>query len=256
MQNNLITSLIFIFLFIFFNNTLTGQRRGLVYRQANAFDIIIGGDFGATLISGEETLPEVAEVLDRRNTAEDFRLSKRFGINYYHGISGRLALKTGFRFANPGFSISAVEEFNAEQDINTIDKISKTNGFNYAYKYQMFEVPLGLKLSLGGGACNPYVEFGISTHFYRQTAIEKTLYKAEGNELISNSSFLLDEPLSEVNYFGFISSGGAFSIAGNVQGFSQLVLRYQLNNLRPESLITEKMINIGLELGIRYVFKH
>ena len=255
MNNNLITSISFILLFIFSNNTLTGQR-GLTYRQANTFDIMIGGDFGASLINGDETNPEVAEILDRRKKAEDFRLSKRFGINYYHGISERFALKSGFRFADAGFSISAVEEFDVEQDINTINKVSQNNGFNYAYKYQMFEVPLGLKLSLGGGNCNPYVEFGISAHLYRQTAVEKSLYKVEGNELISNNTVFLDEPLSEVNFFGFISSGGAFSIAGNVQGFSQLVFRYQLNNLRPESLITEKMINIGLELGVRYVFKN
>lgn len=253
MKNNLFTFSIFIILFIFSNNTLTSQ---INYRQANTVDLMFGGDFGIRLISGDEYIPEVLEALNRRRSFEEFRLSTRFGINYYHGIGEKLSLKTGIRLANPGFSIASVEEIDPEQNINDIEKTYKNGGFQYQYKYQMVAIPIGLKYMLGGGFCNPYVEFGVSTNFYWRTAVEQKLYTAEKNQLISSNQIFIDEPLSQTNFFGFISSGGDFALGENLHGFSQIVVRYQFNNLRPESLLTEKMINIGLELGVRYIFRN
>lgn len=255
MQNKLLTISIFIILIISSNNTLTGQRKGLTERQANTLDIMCGGDFSIRLISGDESILEVADVLNKRTSHEKFRLSSRFGINYYHGIGKRFSIKTGIRFANPGFSIASVEEIDPEQNINGIEKAYQTEGFHYQYKYQMIAVPLGLKYILNSGTCKPYVEFGVSTNFYQRTTVERRLYKAEKNQLLSKDRVFIDEPISQINYFGFISTGGDFVLSENIHGFSQIIARYQFNNLRPNSLISEKIVNLGMELGVRYIFR-
>lgn len=254
MKNDLITPLIIIVLFIFFNNTLTGQKRGLVYRQASSIDFMVGGDFGLRLIGGDESIPEVFEVMTKRNAYEDFRLSTRFGINYYHGIGERFSLKTGIRIANPGFSISSIDPIDPEQNINSISKVYDSNGTHYQFKYQMLVLPIGLKYIISErGNCNPYVEFGISTNFYRKTIIEGNIYESTSNKPIDQKTVIINEPISKTNFMGFVASGGDFALGRNLHGFSQLVARYQFNNLRPDSLISEKLINLGLEVGMRYI---
>ena len=258
MNNNLLTLSLILVAFLFHNNTLTSQDRTLLTKQANTFDIVIGGDLGIRLISGDESLPEVKAIMDRRNEFEDYRLNSRFGINYYLGLGDRLSIKTGIRFANPGFSISSIEEINPEQNINDINKtyqFESKGGFQYEYKYQMIAVPIGIKYTLGRVYCNPYVEVGVSTYFYRKTLVEQSQFIATGNERINKNALLIEEPISKTNYFGFIASGGDFPIGNNLHGFSQIVLRYQFNNLRPESRIEEKMILMGMELGVRYIFE-
>ena len=252
MKNNFITILILILFFHFSNNTLTGQIDSL-NRQPPTFDLLVGGDFGLRLLSGNEALPEVVDIMNRRNSTEDFRLSARFGFNYYHGIGRRFSLKTGVRFANPGFSVSSVEEFDHEQNIDFIDKSYQNEGFHYQYKYQMFEIPLGIKFIFGKNILNPYLEFGVATNFYRGTVIEKSIYAAQGNELLSKNSVFTSESIGQINFMGFIGVGDSLAITKKIQGFSQMIFRYQLNDLRPESMIEERLMSMGMEIGVRYI---
>jgi len=226
-------------------------------RQPNSIDLSIGGDLGMHIINGDESLPEIEELMKRRNSLERHRLSSRFGINYYHGIGQRISLKSGIRYANPGFSISSIEEIDLEQNINSINKSyqhESQGGFQYEYKYQMLAVPVGLKYMLSKNSFGSYLELGVSTYFYHRTLVEKSLFQGEGNQLLSQESIFIEEPISQFNFFGFISCGSDFPIWKNLHGFSQIIVRYQINELRPESLIEEKMIILGLELGVRYVF--
>lgn len=244
-------SLLILFLTSF--STLSAQR-GLVYKQANTIDILVGGDFGWRFIDGDESDPTVAEAINNRKQFEEFRLSYRFGINYYHGIGERLSLKTGIRFANPGFSISSVEPIDPEQNINSIFKTYQYEGPEYRYKYQMIVVPLGLKYTIGGSFCNPYFELGISSNFYWRTSVEERIF--ESNKLVDQNTFIIEEPINRTNFIAFIGTGGDFVIANNIHGFTQLMARYQLNNLRSDKVIVERMVSLGMEVGVRYIFRN
>jgi len=221
------------------------QSRGLKYRQVSSIDVVIGGDFGFRLISGDTDNPEIFQKIENRKKEERHRTNYRFGFNYYHAISSRFLIKTGLRIANPGFSTSPINEIDISQDINSIKKVYYQQGPDYRYKYQLIEIPFGFKYAISRSFCNPYLEFGVASNFYLQTTVDKRVTeRGFGRSTIH-------EEINRINFISFLATGGDFRISNNVSGFSQLVARYQLNNLRQGELV-EKIISVGMELGVRY----
>jgi hypothetical protein len=133
------------------------------WRQQDAIDIVVGGDFGFHLITGNSAEESTAALLSNRQDFENNKLNYRFGLNYNFGLSPTLSVKAGLRYANPGFTTSPVVAFDPEEDINTVKKQFEPFGSEYRYEYQMFEMPLGVKYSLVNSVCEPYFEAGIST---------------------------------------------------------------------------------------------
>jgi len=242
-MKNHITLLSLITLFLISSINLFGQNRWS--KQASSIDVVIGGDFGFRLLKGDDSSPGINEKLENREAFEKSKLNYRYGINYYQGISASWLIKTGIRFSNPGFSISSIEQIDVNVNINDIKKAFLLNGPEYRYKYQMLEIPLGLKYVISGSKCNPYVEFGASANLYSKTTIEEI--SNDGKKDFNQ----VKEKINKLNYIGFIGFGGNFYISENISGFSQFMLRYQLNNLRTDD-VEERMVAMGLELGIKY----
>ena len=225
---------------------LRSQPRGLNYsHQKHTIDIVIGGDFGFRMISGDTSNPEISQQVNNRERYEDFKLNTRFGINYNYGITGSLVLKTGIRIANPGFSISSVHKIDPQQDVNTISKSFMLQGLDYKYKYQLIEIPIACRYVFSGSWCKSFVEIGIHPNFYWRTVVKETNYEGASNKKI------ISENINTVNFMGTLAAGGDFIITDEISGFSQLVARYQFNNLRTGGL-SEKIIGLGLELGLRF----
>ncbi len=238
---------IFVFLCFQFTGShlLYSQSNYSGYKQSNSIDIVLGGDFGFTFVRAEKTNPQGLEEMGNRRKHETFKLNSRFGFNYIHGISGNMSIKTGIRFANPGFAISSIEDFDINENINTVEKAYAYEGAEYRYNYRLVEIPLGLRIGFVKSYCEPYIELGVATNFYWQTIVEKRFN--EGGKEKSE----IKESLRRINYISFFSAGGNFTISNNLSGFTQLVGRYQLNNLR-EGALVEKIVSLGLEIGIRY----
>lgn len=224
-----------------------GQPRGLKYsNQKSTLDIVIGGDFGFRLIQGNSSDTESNQKLQNREGFENQKLNHRFGFNYYHGISERISIKTGLRIANPGFGFSNVNKIDPKTDINLIEKSYQQNGLEYRYNYQMLEIPLGIKYVITGSTCKPYLELALSANFYGNTIVKEISYEGKVIDKVK-----ISENINPVNYIANFSAGGDFIITDKIAGFSQLVARYQINNLRIGE-IEEKIFGLGLELGIRY----
>ena len=179
------------------SSLLLGQKRGLHSVQASSFDFVLGGDFGFRLIQGNTTQPEVEQAINNRELYETYKLNYRIGFNYYQGISSQLLIKTGFRFANPGFSIQSVEPFEHEQDINTVEKKYVDFGSDYRYKYQVFEIPFGLRYVISKSFCNPYLELGVAPNFYWRTKVEERFHEG------GSAATIINESINQINFIAF-----------------------------------------------------
>lgn len=215
------------------------------WRQQDAIDIVVGGEFGLHLISGKTADESTAAMVHNRQGYENNKLNYRFGLNYYLGLSPSLSIKAGLRYANPGFATSPVEAFDPTQDINTVVKHFEPFGSEYRYEYQMFEFPLGVKYTLINSVCEPYFEAGISPAVYWRTLVQQRSYGG-------GTSFTeIEEQINRVNFIGFLSVGGNLNLTQSLSGFTQLIGRYQLNNLR-KGPVQERILGLGLEMGLRY----
>ena len=214
------------------------------YRVSNSIDLVLGGDYGFTIIDHYSSYPDEVAEYSNRSQFETFKLNYRVGLNYMHGLNQNFSLKTGLRFANPGFSISGVDPFDPNEDINTIQKeVNNTlDRSEYRYNYHLIEVPLGLRYTLTKSYCEPFFEIGVSANYYWRTIVEEIPY--EGNMTRTT----INEKINKVNYIGFLSMGGQFPISDQLSGFTQLIGRYQLNNLR-EGQLVEKIFGLGIEIA-------
>ena len=244
-SNRIITFVAVALLSIASFNSMKAQRG---YKISNSFDLVIGGDFGFRTIDYNESSQEGLVEYTNRNNFERHKLNYRIGINYMHGLSHNLSLKTGLRLSNPGFSISQVENIDPSQDINTIDKSFNSLGSEYKYQYQFIEIPIGLRYSLTNSVCEPFLEGGISSNFYWRTVVTEEFYEG------GSKSTIVNEEIKTLNYVAYVSVGGNFTISNRLSGFTQLIARYQLNDLRKSELI-ERIFSIGLEVGVRYYMK-
>lgn len=228
--------------------TLEAQSWNNWYKISNSIDLVFGTDFGFRLIEQKDGSSAAAQEYQNRSEFETYKANLRFGLNYLHGISQRLSIKTGIRLANPGFTILGVEDIDPNQDINTIDKELNRNleGSDFKYNYHFIEIPLGLRYTLTKNTCEPYFELGVATNLYRRTRISRKKFNQNG----SASALVQEGSINKINYVGFFSLGGNINFTQNISGFTQLVARYQLNNLR-DSAIIERMVGLGLEVGVR-----
>ncbi len=244
-----LTKRLALFVMLCLSTTISySQYFGSNSKLSNSIGIVLGGDFGFRLISSSSTDAEVLDQVSNRGEAEKQKLNHRFGFNYYHGLGGSFALKTGIRIANPGFTISSINPIDIRANINSIKKSFEPNSYSYRYQYQMIEVPIGIKYVFSKATCMPFIEFGIAPNFYQKTVIEELPY--EGGSTKSS----VVEDINKVNFFSFASMGGSFSISNNISGFTQLIGRYQLNNLRKGAL-EERVISLGLEVGVKYYLR-
>ena len=222
------------------------------YKISNSIDLILGVDIGFRVIDTKNSSPESRAEYENRSNFETYKANYRFGLNYLHGISERLSIKSGIRLSNPGFSISGVEDIDIHQSLNTIEKQKNNNlgGFIYNYGYQLFEVPLGLRYTLTKNSCEPFFELGISNNLYWRT---KIIRKKVGRGGYS-TTVLKESEINRLNFVGFLSTGGNINLSQDFSLFSQLIARYQLNNLR-KSELSERIVSIGLEFGVRrYIY--
>ncbi len=228
--------------------SLEAQSWNNWYKISNSIDVVFGTDFGFRLIDKKNSSPEAVLQYQNRSEFETYKSNLRFGLNYQHGISRRLSIKTGIRLANPGFTILGVEEINPNQDINTIEKELSSNleGADFKYNYHFVEIPLAVRYTLTKNTCEPFFELGIATNLYRRTRITRKRF----NQNSTTSALVQEGSIKRINYIGFFSLGGNINFTQNISGFTQLVARYQLNSLR-EGAIIERMVGLGLEVGVR-----
>lgn len=218
------------------------------YKISNSIDLILGADIGFRTIHHQPANPAAEKEYQNRNALENYKMNYRFGLNYLHGISKTLSIKTGVRLSNPGFSISGVEDIDPTQNINTVEKRLSSNheGSEFKYGYQLVEVPLGLRYTLTKRSCEPFFELGLATNLYWRTKVIRKKFDQRGN----STAIVKEAAIKKLNYVGFLSMGGNINLSQNFSGFTQLVARYQLNNFR-ESALVERIVSLGFEFGVR-----
>jgi len=221
---------------------------GRQVKISNSIDLILGADFGFRTIDKQNASQAATKEYQNRNELETYKMNYRFGLNYIHGVSKTLSIKTGIRLSNPGFSVQGIEDIDLNQSINTIEKQISTNqeGSVFHYGYQLVEIPLGLRYTLTKNSCEPFFELGISTNLYWRTIVRRQKFNQRGY----SRAIIKEDEINKLNYVGFLSMGGNINLSRNFSAFTQLIARYQLNNLRKGKLV-EKTFGLGLEFGVR-----
>lgn len=236
-----------------FTTLICTDLHGQYYRQINSIDFTIGGDYGFRRITGDASQASVAQILANRKSLESPQLGYRIGFNYNYSSSENILIKTGIRYSRSGFNITGTNPFDNNVNLNDISKIADNiDGVDYKYRYQMIEVPIGIRYIFARSICQSYLEVGIAPNFYLNTIVSEYQYESH----VSNE--MIDDEISQVLWFGVIGIGGDFYLNRTMVGFTQLNVRYQLNDLRNGSahdLVTERLLGIGLEAGIRYLLE-
>ncbi len=214
---------------------------------SNSIDVVVGGDLGFRRLSTTNPLFE-SQLLNRK-TSEAFKFNYNAGLNFTYGLNRRLAVKTGVRFSNPGYSISKVEKIDFTKDINEVIKVPLGPGdregfYTYKVHYNFVQVPLGIKYIAEGGFCKPYFELGVLTSFYGKTRVSEF----DANEVRTDIN--VEENINRTNFISYISVGGNYIISDNVSAFTQISVNYQLNSLRNDAA-DERLMSIGLAIGVK-----
>ena len=240
---------------------LIGQRRrGLRSKQVNTIDLMFGADIGFRQLGLSSEVLDSFALLANRKLYEAPRFNARFGVNYIHGINETLSAKIGFRFASAGFNTTEIERIDVEQDINQIQKVNargEDRFVEYKFNYQFFEIPLAIRHTLINSYCQPYFELGLSTYLYRNTKIKEFFYDSitrdgrRRHEIVGSNNYTKSEAIHQFNFLASLAMGGNFRITDTFSGFSQMIVRYQINDLR-EGALTEKLVSLGGEIGVRY----
>lgn len=199
-------------------------------------------------LSTNSSDPEILLQQTNRDQLEKHRISTRFGLNYNHGINNNLILKAGVRFANPGFTVSSVTDFDVNTPINDIQKEFEPSGAEYHYQYQVVAIPIGFRYVLSNTVCEPYLEMTTSANFYRRTVVAEEPYEGEGQQ------YSITEDIKRTYFMGNLAFGGDFMISRRISGYTQISARYQLDRLRVSEL-REKLVGLGLEFGFRYYLR-
>ena len=85
----------------------------------------------------------------------------------------------------------------------------------------------------------------MATNIYLKTVVQSSFLEEDIGDMS------IDEDIKKVHYISFLSMGGNFIISDHLSGLTQLIARYQLNNLRQSELV-EQLVGLGVEVGVRY----
>ncbi len=253
---------IFVLFSIFPISHIDSQNRGLRYRLVNSVDVIAGADFGARTIKLMPEFTDSTHFLDNREFNERTKVNYRFGLNYVHGLTGSLSAKIGVRYANAGFTISKISRIrDLDTDVHILERVDRSSATSYviySYNFNFVEVPLAIRHTAVNSTCQPYIEFGLSTYLYLGTRIHEQFYQSLENkdgkfemQKTRKNIYPVKQDFNLFNFLPYIAIGGNFNIHRNFSGFSQIILRKQVNNLR-KNYVEEKLVSLGGEIGVRY----
>ena len=213
------------------------------FKEKNSIDFLFGYDV---------VFQQVDHLLDQQNIYIKPKSALRLGFNYNYKLARNLYLKTGLRYANPGYErtfykvpiISNSTEITLrDQSVNyQIDQIK-------SYKYHLIETPLMLRYVYSSKCVKTYIEGGISSNVYLGSHVKTNLAQSE-SEMENGFE---KEALKKVHLAAHFSFGADVLTWNQCALFIQLNTKYSLQNIREENY-QEKHISLGWQSGVRYHF--
>ncbi len=216
--------------------------------RSNSIDLIFGVEGGERLLRSTNDSPDEKEQINRRNNAERGKANYRIGFNYNYLVKEKFFLKTGLRYLNTGYKAKTPANMNREDQIHfTESRLMHFEASGYRQIYQMLELPLALRYVYSENWCMSYIEVGGSANHYLQT-------KLKGKDIEGNTRHLiLEQAIKAWTFSTNVAIGAEFFIGNIIPAFIQMTARYQLTPLT-DNAVEERLVALGLETGVRYVF--
>jgi hypothetical protein len=222
--------------------------------QRSSVDFIIGGEYSFRILPQENSDPVIAAILASREQ-ETGKYNFRMGLNYNQRLAKNIWLKSGFRIARVGYVTQNQTDLRwpSEFDPSTGEWTPDPNlprEFQEMTDYIWLEVPLIGRWEWSDGKWRPYLEAGLSPHFYLLT-------RNKEQTDISISVGVERDQTDELRLFSLVGSfalGVNYQINERWQLFGQPTLRYHFTPLMDDRPIDEHLYNYGIELGTRWMF--
>lgn len=221
----------------------------LGFSQLNqSIDFIGGMDYSYRSLSASGEDANLMVVIGVRDNNEIGNVSWRVGFNYNLGITSKIFLKTGLRFASVGYQKKKMELRLGNGQSPTEPGLPTE--IQTAYDHWFTEIPIVARYEINQKKLSPFFELGILPSIFMAG---RTRTKTN---LGSDSKFWDTDiyQFNRLHIVGFISFGLNYSLNDNYQLFGQPAFRYHFTDL-VDKPIGERLYNFGIEVGVRRVLR-
>lgn len=215
----------------------------LFAQSKSSIDFVFSVEHTNRVLYGYVETPENSFFGSRND--EKGKMSSRIGFNYNLRIRPNIYFKTGLRYAKVGYHSDAqsirigtltIATTGNGGTIGAFESVRLGNTINYKF----IEVPLVLRYEFQATAFSPFLEVGLSPHFYLDTGSSRMI-KIDDFEYVN---------FNTLQIVGSLSFGVRYQFSERLQVFGQPIFRYHVTDLSddPEE---EHLYGFGVELGIR-----
>lgn len=213
--------------------------------QRTSLDLVSGLELSYRSLHAND----VSTVISIRS-AEEARLSTRFGFNFNYRLSERVWLKTGLRLVNIGYQ-STREGLIFASDIDLlssiVDPANLPNVLKHEYIYQYVEVPFGVRYTSKPKKWQSFIEVGIAPHIFQALSLKWTT----DSEPKPGRRNITDQDFAKINWATYAAFGVQYACSQDIQLFVQPSFRYYWTKTMMNTPVQERLFSGGLELGLR-----
>ncbi|MEM1119621.1 MAG: hypothetical protein AAGJ18_04190 [Bacteroidota bacterium] len=225
----------------------------IVFAQfRSSVDFVGSMDYSYRHLKNSNNAPTVIENFERRQQEEMGKINWRVGLNYNHPFSDRLFIKTGIRLASVGYKRGKTTGLRWGSEFDGMGNWTPDPNLPHEIQdmvdHWLIEIPIIGRIELSDNQLKPFVEFGVSPHFYWKSRT-KRVTDIDESVIFSNISFF-----KSLQMVASLSMGMAYSINEKWEILGQPIFRYHLIKTSSFSF-EEHLFNYGLELGIRRQLK-
>ncbi|MFM6926304.1 MAG: outer membrane beta-barrel protein [Ferruginibacter sp.] len=217
---------------------------------AQAQKVLIGynfsSDYNYRTLKNSDGSSSANVIIKTRNDQEIARFGYTTGLNVCFGISKQLALETGIQYSNKGYRTSNKDLVYFPPDPTAPVKAK------FVYAYQYLGIPIKATFFFGKGNLRFVTGIGFTTNLLLNIKNTATYEYANGStEKKTQSS---TSGFNKVDLSPMVSAGFQYKLNNKIHISAEPTFRYGLIKTKDVS-ITEKLWNVGLNMGLYYVLK-
>lgn len=218
------------------------------------FSLGVGSSY-RSLINTDNSMSSM-EVISLRDALGSAGSNWSIGMSLNKQLSANSYLKTGLRLSSLSYYVTKDDglRWPTQHDGNgSFDPFADSgepfasNSISLSRAYWFMELPILIRLEKHYKIFSPYLEAGVSAHYYLTTGF------TQETENTKDRNFSKEEQVNALNFFGNISVGCNYQVKNSLQLFTQANLSHQLNKLS-DTPVSERLYTYGIEIGFRKMF--
>ncbi|WP_238749361.1 outer membrane beta-barrel protein [Neolewinella maritima] len=223
-------------------------------QASSSVDLVLGLDYTYRSLRVGDVPDILKDFTVVRNREEAPQLQWRAGVNYNRRLGSRFHLRTGIRLANVGYRGQKFTDLRWGSEFSGngqyVPDPSLPHESRSSYSYWFIEVPLVGRYAFSGRRFSPFVELGLAPSVYLTTRTRTVTDLDKFTEYQRDPS----SEFNKVHIVGLITFGTNYTLTDRLQLYAQPTARYHLTSLY-DAPIQEQLFSVGLELGVRRLFR-